>query len=125
MNLDARAEETRANETVFMTSDDGPNAATSIIVDIAERLQVPFTLFMIGTNAAADPGHRKLIERARASEWITIGNHSFSHRSGHYVRCYHDGPSLVSDFERASNELGLSPPVLALGSAATSGGCPK
>ena len=115
MNFDARAEETHANKTVFMTSDDGPNAATSIIVDIAERLQVPFTLFMIGTNVAADPSHRKLIERARASEWITIGNHCFSHCSGHYVRCYHDGPSLVLDFERASNELGLSTPVLARG----------
>ena len=115
MNFDARAEETHANKTVFMTSDDGPNAATSIIVDIAERLQVPFTLFMIGTNVAADPGRRKLLERARASEWITIGNHSFSHCSGHYVRCYHDEPSLGSDFERASNELGLSPPVLARG----------
>ena len=71
MNFDARAEETYANKTVFMTSDDGPNAATSIIIDIAERHQVPFTLFMIGTNVAADPDHRKLIERARASEWIT------------------------------------------------------
>ena len=116
MNFDARAEETYANKTVFMTSDDGPNAATSIIIDIAERHQVPFTLFMIGTNVAADPDHRKLIERARASEWITIGNHSFSHCSGHYRRCYHDGLSLVSDFERASNDLGLtSPPVLARG----------
>ena len=116
MNFDARAEETYANKTVFMTSDDGPNAATSIIIDIAERHQVPFTLFMIGTNVAADPDHRKLIERARASEWITIGNHSFSHCSGHYRRCYHDGLSLVSDFERASNQLGLtSPPVLARG----------
>jgi peptidoglycan/xylan/chitin deacetylase (PgdA/CDA1 family) len=115
MNFDARAEDAYANKTVFMTSDDGPNAATSIIIDIAECHQVPFTLFMIGTNVAADPDHRKLIDRARASEWITIGNHSFSHCSGHYVRCYHDGPSLVHDFERASNELGLSPPVLARG----------
>ena len=95
MNFDAQAEDTYANKTVFITSDDGPNAATSIITDIAERHQVPFTLFMIGTNVAADPDHRKLIERARASEWITIGNHSFSHCSGHYRRCYHDGLLLV------------------------------
>jgi hypothetical protein len=70
MNFDARAEETYANKTVFMTSDDGPNAATSTIIDIAERHQVPFTLLL----------------------------------------------SLVSDFERASNQLGLtSPPVLGRG----------
>ena len=37
MNFDARAAETYANKSVFMTSDDGPNAATSIIIDIAER----------------------------------------------------------------------------------------
>jgi peptidoglycan/xylan/chitin deacetylase (PgdA/CDA1 family) len=112
----ARAEETQARKTVFMTSDDGPNAATSIIIDIAERHHVPFTLFMIGTNVGADPRYGKLIERARASEWITIGNHSFSHCSRHYRLCYHEGPELVADFESASSALGLtSMPVLARG----------
>jgi peptidoglycan/xylan/chitin deacetylase (PgdA/CDA1 family) len=130
MNCDAKAQEnetskpdaskidtsmTDASRTVLMTSDDGPGAATSVIIDIAERHQVPFTLFMIGTNVAADPSHRKVLERARASEWISIGNHSFSHCSRHYARCYHDGPSLVSDFERASSELGLTSPVPARG----------
>jgi peptidoglycan/xylan/chitin deacetylase (PgdA/CDA1 family) len=112
MNFGAHAQEAPATRTVFMTSDDGPNAATSIIIDIAERHQVPFTLFMIGSNVDAEPSHRKLLERARASEWISLGNHSFSHCSGRYARCYHDGPGLVSDFQRASMEIGLtSPPV--------------
>jgi peptidoglycan/xylan/chitin deacetylase (PgdA/CDA1 family) len=65
MNFDARAEETHANKTVFMTSDDGPNAATSIIVDIAERLQVPFTLFMIGTNVR----QRRTTPAAKRKNW--------------------------------------------------------
>ena len=115
-NFDTRAQEAPAGKTVFMTSDDGPNAATSVVIDIAERHQVPFTLFMIGTNVADDPSHRRLLERARASQWISIGNHSFSHCSHHYMRCYHDGRSLLSDFERANGELGLtSPPVAARG----------
>jgi peptidoglycan/xylan/chitin deacetylase (PgdA/CDA1 family) len=116
MNSDARADDARGSKNVFLTSDDGPEAGTATIIDIAERHQVPVTLFMIGMNIAADTGRRSLLERAHNSEWITIGNHSFSHCSGHYVRCYHHPNSLVSDFERANRELGLaSRPVLARG----------
>src|ERR1700749_4010858 len=95
MSNGAKAEEAPAIRTVFWTSDDGPDAATATIIDIAERQKVPLTLFMIGTNAAADKGHRGLLERAHNSEWVTVGNHSFSHCSGHYRRCYHDSASLV------------------------------
>jgi peptidoglycan/xylan/chitin deacetylase (PgdA/CDA1 family) len=116
MSSDANAEEAPAGKTVFLTSDDGPDAATTTIIDIAERQKVPLTLFMIGMNAAADKGHRSLLARAHDSEWITVGNHSFSHCSGHYARCYHDPMALVSDFERANSELGLeSRPVPARG----------
>ncbi len=116
ISSDAKAEEAPAVKTVFLTSDDGPNAATATIMDIAERQKVPLTLFMIGMNATADRGGRSMLERAHDSEWITVGNHSFSHCSGHYARCYHDPTSLLSDFERANSELGLtSGPVPARG----------
>jgi peptidoglycan/xylan/chitin deacetylase (PgdA/CDA1 family) len=109
-----KASDGRGNKTVFLTSDDGPEAGTSTIIDIAERHQVPVTLFMIGMNVAANKTCRSLLERARNSAWITIGNHSFNHCSEHYVRCYHDPKSLVSDFERANRELGFAArPVLA------------
>jgi hypothetical protein len=108
INHATQAEEIPANKTVFLTSDDGPGPGTATIIDIAERQKVPITLFMIGMNAAADRGGRSMLERARESEWITIANHSYSHCSGHYVRCYHDATALVSDFERANGELGLT-----------------
>jgi peptidoglycan/xylan/chitin deacetylase (PgdA/CDA1 family) len=105
---DAKAQEAPATRTVFLTSDDGPVPGTATIIDIAERQKIPITLFMIGMNAAADRGGRSVLERAHSSEWITVANHSYSHCSGHYVRCYHDSASLVSDFERANGELGLA-----------------
>jgi peptidoglycan/xylan/chitin deacetylase (PgdA/CDA1 family) len=97
----------QSENVVFLTSDDGPGAATGTIIDIAERHQVPITLFMIGMSAAASAEHRGLLERAHRSEWVTVGNHSYSHCLSHYVQCYHDTKSIVSDFERASKELGL------------------
>jgi peptidoglycan/xylan/chitin deacetylase (PgdA/CDA1 family) len=101
---------------VFLTSDDGPGAGTATLIDIAERHQVPTALFMIGMRATANAEHRSLLQRARNSAWITIGNHSESHCMSHYARCYHDAKSVLSDFQRASNVLGLvSRPIPARG----------
>ena len=116
LNAQPKPEGSREGNIVFLTSDDGPGAGTEAIIDIAERHQVPVALFMIGMNAIANAEHRSLFERARNSPWITIGNHSDSHCSSHYIKCYHDDKSLVSDFERASKNLGLvSRPILARG----------
>jgi len=110
------AESDKQRNTLFLTSDDGPEAGTAKLLDIIERLQVPITLFMIGMNASANAEHRSLLVRARKSPWVTIGNHSESHCLSHYVRCYHDTKSVISDFRRASNVLGLvSRPIMARG----------
>jgi peptidoglycan/xylan/chitin deacetylase (PgdA/CDA1 family) len=112
----ATAEDGHNGRTVFLTSDDGPNEATSTIIDIAERQQVPIALFMVGTHAAADSESHCLLERAHKSPWITVANHSYSHCASHYRLCYHDRSGLVADFDRANQELGLtSRPVLARG----------
>jgi len=101
-----------APRTVFLTSDDGPEAGTGAIIDFAERRQVPVTLFMIGMNVAADPEHGRLLERAHASKWVSVGNHSYSHFLMHYAASYHDAKSVVADFEKANTVLGLtSPPI--------------
>jgi len=107
LNAEPKAAGGQNENIVFLTSDDGPGAATGTIIDIAERNQVPITLFMIGMSAAASAEHRDLLQRAHNSEWVTIGNHSYSHCLSHYVQCYHDTKSIVSDFERASKELGM------------------
>jgi peptidoglycan/xylan/chitin deacetylase (PgdA/CDA1 family) len=116
LNAEPKVAGSQGGNVVFLTSDDGPAAATGTIIDIAERHQVPITLFMIGMSAAASTEHRGLLQRAHNSEWITVGNHSYSHCLSHYIQCYHDTKTIVSDFERASNELGLiSCPVKARG----------
>ena len=108
VNAALKADDAREDNIVFLTSDDGPGAGTAAIIDIAEHHQVPVALFMIGMSVAADSEHRGLLQRAHKSEWITVGNHSYSHCSSHYVQSYHDAKSIVADFERASRELGLA-----------------
>jgi peptidoglycan/xylan/chitin deacetylase (PgdA/CDA1 family) len=111
----AGAEETPAR-TVFLTSDDGPNEATGAIIDIAERQQIPVTLFMIGRQLTDYSSGRHLLERARNSPWITIGNHSYSHCSGHYKLCYRDEGALVADFQKSDEDIGFTTrPVFARG----------
>jgi peptidoglycan/xylan/chitin deacetylase (PgdA/CDA1 family) len=116
LNAEPKADGSQEDNIVFLTSDDGPGAGTATIIDIAEHHQVPIALFMIGMRATANAEHRSLLQRAHNSEWITVGNHSDSHCLSHYARCYHDTKSIVSDFERASKDLGLiSQPILARG----------
>jgi peptidoglycan/xylan/chitin deacetylase (PgdA/CDA1 family) len=102
------ADEPKSGNTVFLTSDDGPDAGTTTIMDIAERLRVPITLFMIGMNVASSSEHRLLLDRARESEWVTVGNHSYSHALGRYAQSYHDAKWIVADFQRANVELGFT-----------------
>jgi peptidoglycan/xylan/chitin deacetylase (PgdA/CDA1 family) len=114
LNAGLEADGAEGNNVVFLTSDDGPGAGTATIIDIAERHQVPVALFMIGMNVADSREHRILLQRAHESEWIAVGNHSYSHALSHYAQSYHDAKWIVSDFERASVELGLiSCPVTA------------
>lgn len=113
--VNASAEEAPAR-TVFLTSDDGPNEATGTVIDIAERQQIPVTLFMIGLQLTAYSEGRRLLERARNSPWITIGNHSYSHCSGHYKLCYRDHGALVADFQKSDEDIGFTThPVFARG----------
>ncbi len=114
LNAALRADDAQADNVVFLTSDDGPGAGTAAIIDIAERYQVPVALFMIGMNVSTDSEHRGLLQRAHKSEWVAVGNHSYSHCLSHYAQSYHDAKWIVADFEQASRELDLvSRPVLA------------
>jgi len=116
MSPEVRAEDAQEDNVVFLTSDDGPGAGTEAIIEIAERYQVPVALFMIGMNAIGNAEQLGLLQRARGSSWITIGNHSESHCMSHYAHCYHDAKSVVADFERANQVLGLtSRPIPARG----------
>ena len=119
LNTQLRADDSQRSNLIFLTSDDGPGAGTATIIDIAERNEVPIALFMIGMNATLNEEHRGLFQRARNSSWITVGNHSGSHCSSHYIQCYHDTKSIVSDFQSASRDLDLvSSPTFARGPAA-------
>lgn len=65
-----------AEREVVLTFDDGPlGAPTARVLDVLAAECVRATFFMIGRNAAANPG----LARRIAAEGHTVAHHSFSH----------------------------------------------
>lgn len=61
---------------VALTFDDGPSATyTPQILAELQRLHVPATFFLVGKNAAANPG----LVQQEVAQGFTVGNHTFTH----------------------------------------------
>ncbi|MCK2214741.1 polysaccharide deacetylase family protein [Actinomadura sp. ATCC 31491] len=60
---------------VALTFDDGPGPYTAELLDLLKREQVRATFFVVGGNAAAQPG----LLRRMSDEGHLVGNHSWSH----------------------------------------------
>lgn len=81
---------------IALTFDDGPgyNKASKRILDTLEKYNAKATFFMVGRNAAANPGNIK--RKARLG--MELGNHTWSH--AHY------GSNVTpSDISKASNAI--------------------
>ncbi|MTI96517.1 MAG: polysaccharide deacetylase family protein [Firmicutes bacterium] len=64
-----------ANSVVALTIDDGPGARTRELLAILEEKKVPATFFLLGKQAAANPG----LARAIVAAGHDVANHSWSH----------------------------------------------
>lgn len=82
---------------VALTFDDGPDAATSAVLDVLEAAEVAVTFFLVGEPSAQRP---ELV--ARASALGEIGNHSWNHRWFSQMT----REEVRDDLERASRALG-------------------
>jgi cellulose synthase/poly-beta-1,6-N-acetylglucosamine synthase-like glycosyltransferase/peptidoglycan/xylan/chitin deacetylase (PgdA/CDA1 family) len=83
---------------VALTFDDGPSSWTPRIAQLLHADHVPATFFVIGSQAARDPG--AVLEEVR--DGFTVGNHTFTHVD----------PSRVSAFE-ARLQVGMTESVVA------------
>jgi peptidoglycan-N-acetylglucosamine deacetylase len=64
-----------ADNAVALTFDDGPSEYTARFVAELERLRVPATFFVIGSQAAEHPE----LVRLEAASGMAVGDHSWSH----------------------------------------------
>ena len=94
-------------QTVYLTTDDGPVAGTEQVLNIAEQEQVPVAFFLIGSQLANDPKNSNRIRLLKESKLATLANHSYSHAL-YYNRFYSEPDYTLGDFLKNEKILGLS-----------------
>lgn len=94
-------------KTIYLTFDDGPNKGTRKVMHIANEEQVPITMFIIGEHAFASPYQNETMDSLMDCDMIEIANHSYTHAHNQYQRFYTHADSVVNDFERCTDSLGL------------------
>lgn len=89
-----KEKKTTNEKVIFLTFDDGPLKGTENVLKVLEKEQVPATMFMVGRHIAMN---HILFQRAIASPYVTIANHTYSHADGHYQKFYTNNNALLKD----------------------------
>jgi len=92
---------------VYLTFDDGPGPGSPQVYRLADSLKVKINLFVIGSRALREDSIYQIFQYHRNDTFLLFGNHSYSHAGGHYKRYYSDPGSVLEDFDRNRDALGL------------------
>jgi peptidoglycan-N-acetylglucosamine deacetylase len=92
---------------VYLTFDDGPNKGTKNVLTIVKDENVPVSFFIVGEHVFASIGQQRTWDSLKMAKQIELCNHSFSHAHCHYEKYYQSPDSVVSDFRRTKDSLGL------------------
>jgi hypothetical protein len=106
-----QAQTSAGQHTIYLTFDDGPLPGSENILDVLRTERVPATLFMVGMHAEASPGRMALVELAKTTPLVAVGNHSYSHANNRYREFYSDTERVLADMQKANAVLGLKTPV--------------
>ncbi|VAW65593.1 Peptidoglycan N-acetylglucosamine deacetylase [hydrothermal vent metagenome] len=95
-------------KTVYLTFDDGPLGGTDDVISVLNDRGVKGTLFMVGDKREKGWGAR-VFNMARASSFVQIANHSYTHAlidGKLQYRLYYSSPrKVVEGFEKATEAL--------------------
>ncbi|MCW3075352.1 MAG: hypothetical protein JWP69_2421 [Flaviaesturariibacter sp.] len=98
----------RSKKKLYLTFDDGPNRGTKNVLHIVQDEEVPVTFFVVGEHVFASAVQHQLWDSLQIANHIEICNHSYSHANGRYEKYYGQPDSVVKDFKRTQDSLGLT-----------------
>ena len=102
------AARSKARKKLYLTFDDGPNKGTRNVWTIVRDEGVPASFFLVGEHVFDSRGQRALFDSLRGTPQVALCNHSFSHAHSRYSSYYSRPDSVVADFLRTADTLGLS-----------------
>jgi peptidoglycan/xylan/chitin deacetylase (PgdA/CDA1 family) len=102
----------KRSKKLYLTFDDGPNRGTKNVLHIVQDEEVPVTFFVVGEHVFASAVQHQLWDSLRIARHIEICNHSYSHANGRYETYYQQPDSVVKDFKRTHDSLGLTNAVV-------------
>lgn len=94
--------------TLYLTFDDGIVNGSRALLSIADSLQVPLNVFLIGKFVLKTDSTRMVWKAMQDSRWIQAGNHSYSHANSKYHLYYNDPLQVLQDFRMNEDSLGLT-----------------
>ncbi|HEU4472819.1 MAG TPA: polysaccharide deacetylase family protein [Flavisolibacter sp.] len=97
----------KKKKKLYITFDDGPNRGTKNVLTIVKDENIPVSFFIVGEHVFASRPQAQIWDSLKIAEQIELCNHSYSHAHGRYNRYYEQPDSVVSDFERTHDSLGL------------------
>ena len=98
----------KRKKKLYITFDDGPNRGTGNVLHIVQDEQIPVTFFVVGEHVFASNPQRQMWDSLQIADHIAICNHSYSHAKQRYAQYYQQPDSVVKDFLRTHDSLGLN-----------------
>ena len=103
----------KKKKTIYLTFDDGPNKGTRKVMDIIDAEKIPVTLFLVGEHVYGSKEQRALYDSIIRNSLFEVANHSYSHAFENKYRQFYNVPdSVVKDFERCADSLGLTSNII-------------
>lgn len=90
---------------IYLTIDDGPSTASTYINSLAANDSLKINVFLVGDYVHQLEEGKPGTDLYRKNPFIEIGNHSYSHASGHYRLYYRKPSAVLADFIRNNDSL--------------------
>lgn len=104
----------RKKMSIYLTFDDGPMETSHFLDSVLIRDSIPLEIFAVGYRVTASETMRQRLEMYRQNSLVELGNHSYSHGSGHYRLFYADHAQVVDDVLGNADSLGLTNHIVRL-----------
>jgi len=99
----------RTRYSLYLTFDDGPDAGSTAVSEMAMSDSINVNVFLIGHRVFESEENARRFDLYQNNPFVEIGNHSFSHANNHHYHLYYSNPSLVfHDFLGNKDTLALS-----------------